>query len=49
MPFGPTNAPVTFMCLMNSVLSKDLYKFLGFFIDDILLYSKMKEERVEHL
>ena len=49
MSFGLTNAPTYFMCLMNSVLSKYLDKFMVFFIDDILIYSKTKEEHDEHL
>jgi len=49
MPFGLTNAPLSFMCLMNSVLSKYLDKFLIVFIDDILIYSKTREEHNEHL
>ena len=49
MPFGPTNAPTTFMSLMNSVLSKYLDKFIVVFIDDILISSKTKEEHDENL
>ena len=49
MPFGNTNAPVVFMCLMNNVLHKDLDKFVVVFIDEILIYSKSKEEHEEHL
>jgi hypothetical protein len=49
VPFGLTNAPTTFMCLMNSVLNKYLDKFILVFVDDILVYSKTKEEHEEHL
>ena len=48
-PFGITNALTVFMCLMNNVLHKYLDNFVVFFIDDILIYSKTKEEHEEHL
>ena len=47
--FGLTNAPTTFMCLMNSVLSKYLDKFAFVFIDDINLFENKKQEHDEHL
>ncbi|GJV48436.1 putative nucleotidyltransferase, ribonuclease H [Tanacetum coccineum] len=48
-PFGLTNAPAVFMDLMNRVFHEFLDKFVIVFIDDILVFSKSKEEHEEHL
>nr|GFA44124.1 putative reverse transcriptase domain-containing protein [Tanacetum cinerariifolium] len=48
-PLGLTNAPAVFMDLMNRVCKPYLDKFIIVFIDDILIYSKNKEELGEHL
>ncbi|GJQ91265.1 putative reverse transcriptase domain-containing protein [Tanacetum coccineum] len=49
MPFGLTIAPAVFMDLMNRVCKPYLDKFVIVFIDDILIYSKRKQEHEEHL
>ncbi|GJR85423.1 hypothetical protein Tco_0209434 [Tanacetum coccineum] len=49
MPFGLTNAPAVFMDLMNRVCKPYLNNFVIMFIDDILIYSKSKDEHKEHL
>ncbi|GJR45885.1 putative reverse transcriptase domain-containing protein [Tanacetum coccineum] len=49
MPFGLTNAHAVFMDLMNRVCKPYLDKFVIVFIDDILVYSKDKEEHGKHL
>nr|GFA24604.1 putative reverse transcriptase domain-containing protein [Tanacetum cinerariifolium] len=49
MPFGLTNAPVVFMDLMNRIFHEYLDKFVIVFIEDILVYSKTKEEHEDHL
>jgi hypothetical protein len=49
MSFGLTNARTHFTYLMNSVFMPELDKFVVVFIDDILIYSKNREEHLEHL
>ena len=49
VPYGLTNAPGVFMNLMNKLFMKYLDEFVVVFIDDILIFSKSKEEHAEHL
>ena len=44
MPFELMNAPAAFMDLMHRVFQPYLDQFIMVFVDDILIYSKSKEE-----
>lgn len=49
MSFGLTNAPSMFMRLMNEVLKEYVGKFFIIYLDDILVFSRSKEEHLEHI
>ena len=46
---GLTNAPATFQSLMDRIFSGHFRDFLCVYLDDILIFSKTRQEHFEHL
>jgi len=49
MPFKLTNAPSTFLRLMNELLKDFNGKFVIIYLDYILICNQSKEEHLRHL
>jgi hypothetical protein len=49
LPFGLTNAPATFMHLMQDLFRPYLDDFVIVFLDDILIYSRNKQDHAKHV
>src|SRR5436190_20290392 len=49
VPFGLTNAPATFQAYINKALHGLIDDFCIVYLDDILIFSKMKQEHDQHL
>ena len=49
IPFGLTNAPATFQAYINKALRGLVDRFCIVYLDDILIFSKTKEEHDQYL
>ncbi|GJP45013.1 hypothetical protein CLOM_g4399 [Closterium sp. NIES-68] len=49
MPFGLTNVPSTFQMTMNGILRELLDKCVIIYLDDILIYSRSREQHLQDL
>ena len=49
MSFRVTNAPTTFMDLLNWIFKNYLDEFVIVYIEDILIYSKDEDQHANHL
>src|SRR5579863_3851605 len=49
LPFGLTNAPATFMTLINDIFREYLDDFVIVYLDDILIYSRTQKEHLGHI
>lgn len=49
MPFGLKTAPACFQRMMNTLLAPFIGKFIYVYLDDILVFSKDRQEHFEHL
>lgn len=49
MPMGMTNSPSSFQRLMREVIQPSMDSFALVYIDDVLVFSKTRDEHVEHV
>ena len=49
MPFGLTNVPITFQSLIDHVIRPFLDKFVVYYLDDILIFSKTLAEHWKYV
>jgi len=49
IPFGLTNAPISYQNFINNILRKYLDDFMVAYLDDILIYFKTLEKHIKHV
>jgi hypothetical protein len=49
MPFELINALILYQSLINNIFRKYLDDFMVVYLDDILIYSKIKEKYIKHV
>ena len=49
VPFGLINEPATWQMYINNMLRKFLNIFVVVYFDDIVVYSKTKEDHIQHV
>ena len=49
VPFGLSNAPASFMTIMNDVFRDDTGKFVCCYLDEIIVYSNSWDEHIHHV
>ena len=49
MPFELCNAPATFQRLMNKILRPYISKFVKVYLDNVIIYSRSREEHIKHV
>jgi len=49
MPFGLTNTTSVFQRHLNNILAEKIDQGVVVYIDDILIYSKIEQEHIEHI
>lgn len=49
MQFGTPDAPADFQSYINNTIREALDDFASAYLDDILIYSNLEEDHVEHV